>query len=499
MLKIEESPYIMQKYLINGGFLLHKNIRRKILIVTILSIIFVMAGFLCANATTEFNATGKIKGNKITVRKTASTKAKSVVKLKNNTELKIKKVVFTNKTSTAAKYKWYYVEASPKKGYVRSDYVDSFKYTKIEATTTDGLNYRKGAGTKMKKVGTYKKGKTINLVLIATAKSDKATWYQVEKSGKYYFVNGNYVKIKVSDKSDVSGEPVFTKTDIISPSSLEVGTSFNISGNVTCDRKIVKAKIGILDAENDWIQEYETNVGSKSFDIAKADNDVHFGRIMAGSYKLVGHFYVDGKWYKKVINKSFTITADNFNLTDKIVKERIQEIRDALEGTYFTTDGKPCRVNDAEPCNVCKVITENKKVKNLIKTNKGSGKLNTALFPYHYNPFGVMMILGWSCCGFAGFAGWYVGADDISSNVDYVIVKKGCKFEKKTFDKYARVGDLVRTRTHSFMVLNVKDDGCEVIDSNWGCTCNCSVHTISWEMFKNVYDVVTISRATTRK
>lgn len=458
----------------------------------------VMAAFLCASEATVSNATGKIDGKSVVLRKTASTKGKSLGKLKNNAKVTIKKIVFTSKSSTAAKNKWYYVSINDKNGYVRSDYIDTLKYSAVDGKTIDVLNYRKGAGTKMKKVGSYKKGKSVDVVLLADAKTDDDDWYQVKKGDKYYYVNGEYVSFEQEEPVVTSSDTVFTKTEVIYPSSLDVGTSFNVGGTVTCTKKISKVCFGIVDSDGDWLQECNMNVNSKTFNIAKVDTSVHFGVIIPGEYKYVGKFYVDGKWYKK-INRSFTVNAISQTLTDKIVKQRIQEIRDAIEDKYFTTDGKACRVNDAEACNVCKVITKNKKVKNLIKDNKGEGTLNTSLFPYHYSPLGGPMILGWSCCGFAGFAGWYVGADDINSNVDYVIVKDRCKFDKETFKKYARVGDLVRTRTHSFMVIDVKDDGCEVIDSNWGCTCICSVHTINWELFKNTYDIVTISRATNRK
>ena len=472
-----------------------------------------MAAFLYASAEALIpNATGKVNGKSVVLRKTASTSGKSVATLKDNAKLTIKKIVFTSKSSTAAKNKWYYVSTSKKKtGYVRSDFVDTLKYTKTSGKTTSALNYRKGAGTKMSQVGTYKKGKTLNIVLMATSKTDKDTWYQVESGDKYYFVNAEYVKLQdeteevpdtpaAEEETEDTGKPVFTKTDVVYPaSSLTVGESLNLGGTVTCDKKISKVKFGITDSDGDWSQSCELNVNSKTFNISKIDSRVYFGRIIPGKYKYVGQFYVEGKWYKSVIKRAFTVVAVQTNLTDSIINMRIQEMRDAIEGKYFTTNGKACSVNDAEPCNVCKVITQNKTVKNLIATNKGEGTVNTALFPYHYSPVEGKMTLGWSCCGFAGFAGWYVGADDINSNVDYAIVKNACMFDKNTFKKYARVGDIVRTRTHSFMVISVKDDGCEVIDSNWGCTCICSVHTINWELFKNTYDIVTISRAVNRK
>lgn len=491
---------------------MHSKSNKRILLICLLSLVMAMAAVICVSAASVSNACAKIDGSNVILRKSASTSSKVLDILQDNTKLTVKKVVFTSKSSTAKKNKWFYVTAGSKTGYVRSDLVDTLKYKATDGKTTAKLDYRKGAGTSMDVVGTYKKGKSIDLVLKAKAKTDDTVWYQVKEGSKYYFVSGEYVSLKEEYKQE-SKEPskeetkpaeeekpkeddvTFTKTDITYPKDLNMGSSFSIKGEVTCDKTIEKVRFGILDSNGDWVEYVDKKVNAKSFSISKVDNDVHFGRLWDGEYKYNGRFYVDGKWYKSVIKYSFTVSGPKRTLTDKIVKERIQEIHEALEGTYFTTNGKACFVNDAEACNVCKVITQNKTVKNLIKEHKGEGTVNTALFPHHYNPDGIIMTLGWSCCGFAGFAGWYVGADDINSNVEYMIAKCGCNFNYDTFKKYARVGDLIRTKTHSFMVVSVKESGCEVIDSNWGYTCKYNMHDIPWTM----YDKVTISRATNRK
>lgn len=472
-----------------------------------------MAAVISVSAASVSNATARIDASKVHLRKSATTKSESLAVLKDNTKLTVKKVVFTSKSSTSAKNKWFYVKTSGKTGYVRSDLVDTLKYKATDGKTTAKLNYRKGAGTSMDVVGTYKKGKNINLVLKAEAKTDDVVWYQVKEGSKYYFVSGDYVTLDdgtqqlVEEPKKEETKPAeeevkpteedvtFTKTDITYPTELNMGASFSINGKVTCNKTIEKVRFGILDSSDKWVEYVDKNVNAKSFSISKVDSSVHFGRIWAGTYIYAGRFYVEGKWYKSVIKHSFKVVGPERTLTDKIVNERIQEIHEALNEKYFTTNGKACLVNDAEPCNVCKVIVQNKTVKELIATHKGEGTVNTALFPHHYNPDGITMTLGWSCCGFASFAGWYIGADDINSNVEYMIAKCGCNFDYATFKEYARVGDLIRTKTHSFMVVSVNEDGCEAIDSNWGYTCKYNMHTIPWTM----YDKVTISRATNRK
>ena len=466
-----------------------------------------MAAVISVSAASVSNATAQVKGSSINLRKSASTSSKSVAKLKDNTKLTVKKVIFTSKSSTAKKNKWFYVTTGSKTGYIRSDYVDTLQYKTIDGKTTTELRYRKGAGTSMKIVGAYDKGESIDVVLKAKAKTDNVVWYQVKEGSNYYFVSGDYVTLDdgtqkvvdepkpAEDAKPTEEDVTFTKSDISYPSEISVGGSFTLSGKVTCNKTISKVKFGVLDKDGDWLFPTTKSVNGKTFDISKCDSSIRFGRIIPGTYKYVGYFYVGGKWYKSVIKRSFKITCSNQNLTDKIVKQRIQEMQDNIGEKYFTTNGKACFVNDSEPCNVCKVITQNKNVKNFIKKFKGEGTVDTALFPHHYNPDGLQMTLGWSCCGFAGFAGWYVGADDVNSSVDYMIAKEGCHYNYDTFKKYARVGDLIRTATHSFMVISVESDGCQVIDSNWGCTCKCSSHIIPYTM----YDKVTISRAANRK
>jgi len=113
-------------------------------------------------------ATGQINSsNGAVLRKSASTSSKKLAVLSDNTTVTIHKEVFKSKTSTAAKYKWYYVTANGKKGYVRSDLVDNIKYGTVKATVKTKVNYRKGPGVKMKNSGSFKKGATVTVVMQA--------------------------------------------------------------------------------------------------------------------------------------------------------------------------------------------------------------------------------------------------------------------------------------------------------------------------------------------
>lgn len=135
----------------------------------------------------------------VNLRSSASTSSKIKTSLDDNTELTVKKIIFKSKTSTAAKYKWYYVSANGQSGYVRADNVDGQKYSAIKAKVTKGVTYRKGAGTKMKKAGTLKKGTIVKVLLkakpVSSTKGSSSTWYMIKVGGKKYYACSAYFKL----------------------------------------------------------------------------------------------------------------------------------------------------------------------------------------------------------------------------------------------------------------------------------------------------------------
>lgn len=146
------------------------------------------------------DASGQINSREGAIlRKSSSTSSARLCVLNDNTVITIHNEVFKSKTSTAKKNRWYYVTAAGRKGYVRADLVDNIKYGSVDGKTTAKLNYRKGAGTKMKKAGAYKKGAALTAVLNATpvssTKGSSIKWYKVKKGSSYYYVCSNSVKL----------------------------------------------------------------------------------------------------------------------------------------------------------------------------------------------------------------------------------------------------------------------------------------------------------------
>ena len=133
-------------------------------------VIVLMLGTVITFAATVNSGTGLVNSSDgAYLRSKASTSSATVLKnpIKNNTKLTIKSVVFTKKSSTKAKYKWYKVSVNGTSGYIRSDLVDTVKYIDVQGKTTKKIKYYAGAGTKMDSKGTLAKGKVITIYLKA--------------------------------------------------------------------------------------------------------------------------------------------------------------------------------------------------------------------------------------------------------------------------------------------------------------------------------------------
>ncbi|MBQ0040792.1 MAG: SH3 domain-containing protein [Clostridiales bacterium] len=508
-----------------------------------IAMVLVMAiAVVGVSALTANSAIGKVNDNDVNLRTSSSTSSEIVTVLDKDTEVSIKSVVFKKKSNTAAKYKWYKVSVVDKNGekhsgYIRSDYVGNVKYTAVDAKTSSSLNYRKGAGIKMKKVGTLKKGSTMKVLLKATpvssTKGDSKTWYLIKYKSKKYYVCSKYVKaVKAKaeeqtddtdktdeDKKDEASEdkkdedkkdedksgdkiqeakPTVTVTGLVYPSgTITEGTPVSIAGTITSNYNIKTVQVGIVGSDGNWVDQVTKSPNAKTFNVASVDENIRFGILAAGEYKFKAKVTLDDSnaTTKIAFNKKFTIKSyTSKTLTDETVNERIRQMIDALAGKFFTSDQKECRLSDGTTCDVENVLKKNSVVRELIGNNKGGKEVNPNLLPYHYDANGVGQIKGYSCCGFANFAGWYVAADKNTSNVNYRAVKVGCDYNYENMSMYARPGDIVRSATHSWLVVSVEQDGLMVLDSNWGHTCMVNYHLMGY----TEYSKVTISRSSSR-
>lgn len=161
------------------------------------------------------------------LRKSTSTDSKRLGVLSDDTTVLIHKEVFTKKTSTSSKNRWYYVTADGKTGYIRADLIDNIDYGSVKGTVKTKVNYRKGAGTKMKKAGSFKKGVSVTVVMkanpVRSTRGSNYTWYKVKSGGKYYYVCSSKIKLTEvqSTSSGPSGSYVNTPTSNMNDDQFE--------------------------------------------------------------------------------------------------------------------------------------------------------------------------------------------------------------------------------------------------------------------------------------
>lgn len=181
-------------------------------------------------------------------------------------------------------------------------------------------------------------------------------------------------------------------------------------------------------------------------------------------------------------------------ITEDVVVARIKKLQTAFSGKYFTTTQKSCGNSHCTKCNAGNVIKQ-AWVKSAIDL------VPKSLSMAHYYYSGAWTN-GWSCCGFANFAGWYIFAQKSTDKVQFKQVATG-SFNYSTMNK-AKPGDLIRlgsvakrgekNSTHSAVVISVSSSGVQVLDCNFKHYNYVYTHTIGYKQFSK-YKYVTISRA----
>lgn len=299
----------------------------KVTLISIILITALAAGSLSVDAASIGGTTGTIKAKSGAIlRQYASTKSAKVGSMRNKARVTILSEAFVSKNSTKNKKKWYYVTDGRTSGYVRSDLVKNISYGGAPVSTTAKVNYRKGAGNKMKKKGTFKKGKSLTAVLTATAK-DGSTWYKVRKGSGFVYVSGKYIRdagvstaaapaaqaagsaVSASSpqlSADPSAPLSITTNNVRVPEDRATDIPFTIYGTIASNHIIESAEVGVADANGNWATRATASVNSTVFNIASVDSQVKFGTIPPGSYNYNVNVMVDGNWNTPV-KKPFTV------------------------------------------------------------------------------------------------------------------------------------------------------------------------------------------------
>ncbi len=174
--------------------------KKSIIVAAVVVVFFVMATGFSYGATSAPYASGQVNASSGAVlRKSSSTSSAKVTILDDNTKVRITREVFKSKTKTSSTYKWYYVSVNGKTGYIRSDLVDNVKYSAVSGKVTATVNYRVGAGTDMKRIGSLNKGKAVTIYLkaspVSSTKGSSSVWYKIKVDSKYRYVCSSYVDI----------------------------------------------------------------------------------------------------------------------------------------------------------------------------------------------------------------------------------------------------------------------------------------------------------------
>ena len=243
------------------------------------------------------------------LRKSSSTSSARVTVLSDNTNIIIQEEVFKSKTSTSKKNKWYYVTANGMNGYVRSDLVDNISYGSADGSITAAVNYRYGAGIKMKKKGSFKKNASVTVVLKASpvysTRGTSATWYKIKKGSSYYYVCSSKVKL------NSSSSPASNSTPAVSPAPSAPASTADSTASVPADQfgkylddqgfpASYKSRLTELHkAHPNWVfTAYKTNI---AWSTALSKQTSGGTSLVSGSYPSS---YRDGKkqyekgWYK---------------------------------------------------------------------------------------------------------------------------------------------------------------------------------------------------------
>lgn len=185
------------------------------------------------------------------------------------------------------------------------------------------------------------------------------------------------------------------------------------------------------------------------------------------------------------------------DMTQPEVAERLDLLVEQLGNKYFTTNQKAAPSNGAASCGMVNVV-EKSWLKTATDGMIPASLYTSGTFVHYYN--GTTLTRGYSCCGFANYAQWYLFAQD---SKDIVKTKEIAfvKFNKSNMLKYAQPGDVIRLGDsssgggeHSAVVYSINDTTVTVVDSNWTTgtdKCKVTKHTIKYTS----YNYVGITRA----
>ena len=340
-------------YYLTANMKNRENLKLNICIISAFFALMLTAFASFSYAASVPDASGQIDSSDGAIlRQSASTSSGKLTVLSDNTNIVIHKEVFVSKTSTSKENKWFYITASGKNGYVRSDLVDNIKYGSVSGKTTESVNYRYGPGTEMKKKSSFSKNTNITVVMssepVYSTRGTSATWYKIKVGSDYYYLCSSKAKLTDSS-SQASGGSSSGSSAASAPSSANNSGSSGITAsaqvnssvgailrqststdsgnlgviadntNIVIQKEIFTSKTS-TSKENKWY--YVTADGRSGYLRSDLVDNIKYGSVSGKTTESVNYRYGPGTEMKK--KSSF---SKNSNVTIVMSSEPVYSTR----------------------------------------------------------------------------------------------------------------------------------------------------------------------------
>lgn len=197
-----------------------------------------------------------------------------------------------------------------------------------------------------------------------------------------------------------------------------------------------------------------------------------------------GKLFYSGNYGIGSSGGSSIISAPDSNSATGNIAERINDLYAKLQNKYFTTNQQAAGSSDST-CKNSNVIASA-----WFKELFGISSLSTSQFPESARCYPE----GYSCAGFATFAGWYIFRENNTGNVATNTLTK-LSFNYENVSKNAKIGDIISLTGKKYKTdgsisgeanhdcIFIKADpanGIYVLDCNWGNSCMVTEHWIGY-------------------
>lgn len=195
------------------------------------------------------------------------------------------------------------------KGTLKSTYI--IKSAKIGICDADGKWISGHYTTKKPEKKIYGLSKANSKLHIDTL--TKGTYYL----RVYVKDSKNHKKTVVKQKFKIKAASEFSIKDLSVPEKLTEGDSFSVAGTVKSEYNITSIKIGVCDADGNWLSGHYTTKkpGQKSYDLSKANSKMKFSALTPGTYWFTVQATDSNKTTETILQNEFTVVKKPSKIT----------------------------------------------------------------------------------------------------------------------------------------------------------------------------------------